>query len=309
MKINLFVDDWICLVVLCTNMLSVWLWNQDSTENASQARVAQRHAVFGARNQCEGSLSWCIVPQALSVKKRRPVSSLFDSKSCHIAKRWRDCRDVLLEWTCLIITLVMFEVCYALRICKWSYLILWTTLRQAIMQIVSNQFKFKHLWNWGKFQQWWKFRYNNNNPVGKKPRRPQYAFPTLFWIPAKGSNKINKKRRTPSDPHLFTGCLGTNSQSLWTYEWSSDGGNQGAKNLPSQTGNVSLEKLHLPGFQSPPGLLYIYTFEAKKVNQNHHLPLDLYLKTLSFIDAFGEMEGWWEMCPNKMAQQHAGKCV
>ena len=25
------------------------------------------------------------------------VSSLFDSKSCHIAKRWRDCRDVLLE--------------------------------------------------------------------------------------------------------------------------------------------------------------------------------------------------------------------
>lgn len=78
---------WFCM---CT-ILSVWLWNQDS----------QRHyTVFGARNQCEGSLSWCIVPQALSAKKRRPVSSLFDSKSCHITKRWRDCRDVLLE--CLI---------------------------------------------------------------------------------------------------------------------------------------------------------------------------------------------------------------
>ena len=79
-----------------------------------------------------------------------------------------------------------------------------------------------------KFQQWLTFQYNNN-PVGKKPRRPHYASPTVLWIPTKGSNKINKKQRTPSDPHLFTGCLGTNSQSLWTYEWSSDGGNQGAK--------------------------------------------------------------------------------
>lgn len=125
-----------------------------------------------------------------------------------------------------------------------------------------------------EFQQWLTFQYNNNNnnnPVGKKPRRPHYASPTVFWIPTKGSDKINKKQRTRSDPRLFTGCLGTNSQSLWTYEWSSDGGNQGAKSSDLKR-NVSLEKLHLLGFQSPPGWQYIWS--TKKVNLNHHLPLE-----------------------------------
>ncbi len=75
--------------------------------------------------------------------------------------------------------------------------------------------QFKHLRTWGKnnFQRL-KFGYNNNpdSPV----RNPE-----VHILGPQGNRR-------------FTGCLGANSQSLWTYEWSSDGGNQGAKS--SETG-------------------------------------------------------------------------
>lgn len=89
------------------------------TPHVSQARVAQRHTVFGARNQCEGSLSWCIVPQALSVKKRRLVWSLFDSNwRCHVASQSH-------VWSSLLSCLMCVMFCGFANEAIWFGGLLW----------------------------------------------------------------------------------------------------------------------------------------------------------------------------------------